>query len=430
MKKDKFRNKKWYNNAVAIVIGVVSYVALTNLDVINGFLRNVGGYFMPIFYGGVIAYLVNPLASSLQKRVFKHVRSETLKWTLSVFVGMFMVILFLSALLFMLVPQLIESILLLVSNMDNYIARLNLLIQSLNIGALDIGSQLESMMGSPEDLLRTASQFLSTSESMMGSPEDLLRTASQFLSTSLRRILSTSANIGRTIFNLLIASILSIYLLLAKDSIKSGSKRLMRSLMSQKWYDIVMNFMSRCNNILVRYIVFSLLDGVIVGGATAVFMAICGMQYVGLVSVVCGVTNLIPSFGPVIGAVIGGFILLLVNPWHALMFLGFTAILQTLDGYVIKPKLFGDSLGVSGLLILVSIVLFGNIFGVVGILLAIPLAAIIDFTYEEGILPLLEMRRAEKDAELIEEGPDEKESKEKLAAMEVLSEMSEGGKHK
>ena len=180
MKKDKFRNKKWYNNAVAIVIGVVSYVALTNLDVINGFLRNVGGYFMPIFYGGVIAYLVNPLASSLQKRVFKHVRSETLKWTLSVFVGMFMVILFLSALLFMLVPQLIESILLLVSNMDNYIARLNLLIQSLNIGALDIGSQLESMMGSPEDLLRTASQFLST---------------------SLRRILSTSANIGRTIFN-------------------------------------------------------------------------------------------------------------------------------------------------------------------------------------------------------------------------------------
>ena len=380
MKKDKFRNKKWYNNAVAIVIGVVSYVALTNLDVINGFLRNVGGYFMPIFYGGVIAYLVNPLASSLQKRVFKHVRSETLKWTLSVFVGMFMVILFLSALLFMLVPQLIESILLLVS--------------------------------------------------MMGSPEDLLRTASQFLSTSLRRILSTSANIGRTIFNLLIASILSIYLLLAKDSIKSGSKRLMRSLMSQKWYDIVMNFMSRCNNILVRYIVFSLLDGVIVGGATAVFMAVCGMQYVGLVSVVCGVTNLIPSFGPVIGAVIGGFILLLVNPWHALMFLGFTAILQTLDGYVIKPKLFGDSLGVSGLLILVSIVLFGNIFGVVGILLAIPLAAIIDFTYEEGILPLLEMRRAEKDAELIEEGPDEKESKEKLAAMEVLSEMSEGGKHK
>ena len=409
MKKDKFRNKKWYNNAVAIVIGVVSYVALTNLGVINDFLRNVGGYFMPIFYGGVIAYLVNPLATWLQKNVFKKLRGENLKWTLSVFLGMILVLLFLSALLFMLVPQLIESTMLLVSNMDSYIIRLNSLIEGLNIGALDIGSQVEEMMGAPEDLLKTASQFLST---------------------SLRRILSASATIGRTIFNLLIASILSIYLLLAKDSIKTGSKRLMRSLMSNKWYEIVLNFMTRCNNILVRYIVFSLLDGAIVGGANAVFMAICGMQYVGLVSVVCGVTNLIPSFGPVIGAVIGGFILLLVNPWHALLFLGFTAVLQTLDGYVIKPKLFGDSLGVSGLLILISIVLFGNIFGVVGILLAIPLAAIIDFTYEEGILPLLEMRRAKLDAEEAADEAEGIENGDELGALEVLTEMSEGKKRK
>ena len=153
MKKDKFRNKKWYNNAVAIVIGVVSYVALTNLGVINDFLRNVGGYFMPIFYGGVIAYLVNPLATWLQKNVFKKLRSENLKWTLSVFLGMILVLLFLSALLFMLVPQLIESTMLLVSNMDSYIIRLNSLIEGLNMGALDIGSQVEEMMGAPEDLL-------------------------------------------------------------------------------------------------------------------------------------------------------------------------------------------------------------------------------------------------------------------------------------
>jgi len=160
-----------------------------------------------------------------------------------------------------------------------------------------------------------------------------------------------------------------------------------------------MRFLSRCNDILVRYIVFSLIDAVIVGGATAVFMALTKMQYVGLIAVVCGVTNLIPSFGPIIGAVIGGFILLLVNPWHALMFLGFTAVLQTLDGYVIKPKLFGGSLGVSGLLILVAIIVFGNIFGIVGILLAIPLAAIIDFAYEDSILPYLEARRAKLDKE-------------------------------
>ena len=181
--------------------------------------------------------------------------------------------------------------------------------------------------------------------------------------------------------------------------------------MPDKVFRETMHFLGKCNDILIRYIVFSILDAVIVGGATAVFMAIARMDYIGLIAVVCGVTNLIPSFGPIIGGAIGGFILLLVNPLHALMFLAFTAVLQTLDGYVIKPKLFGDSLGVSGLLILVAIIVFGNAFGIVGILLAIPLAAILDFVYEEAVLPQLERRRARLDAEeaaLAETEPQEK----------------------
>ena len=378
MKRDKFKNKKWYNNAVAILIGVVGYVVLTRLGPIFEAVRGVLSKFAPIFLGCVLAYLVHPLASALHKRVFGKINRKNIGWALSVLLAMVLVIMVILVLLLMLIPQLIESILLLVSNMDSYIAQLNNLIANLNIGTLDLGNQLQEMMASSEDIIKTASQLLGT---------------------SMRKIAATSADIGKNLFNWLIAFILSIYLLMAKDNIKSGATRLLRALMPQKWYDIVVNFMARCNYILVRYIVYSLLDGAIVGGATAVFMAITGMQYVGLIAVVCGVTNLIPSFGPVIGCVIGGFILLLVNPWHALMFIIFTCILQTLDGYVIKPKLFGDSLGVSGLLILISIVLFGNIFGVVGILLAIPLAAIIDFVYEEGILPLLEARRARLDAE-------------------------------
>ena len=122
---------------------------------------------------------------------------------------------------------------------------------------------------------------------------------------------------------------------------------------------------------------------------------------------VVALTNLIPTFGPVIGTVIGGFILLLINPVHALAFIIFTLVLQTIDGYVIKPRLFGGTLGVSGLLILISIVVFGNIFGMVGILLAIPLAAILDFSYKEEILPVLERHRKKKDSSLeTDEKPD------------------------
>ena len=90
-------------------------------------------------------------------------------------------------------------------------------------------------------------------------------------------------------------------------------------------------------------------------------------------------------------------ILLFVNPWHALWFLVFTAILQTIDGYIIKPKLFGNTLGISSLWILASIIVFGRMFGVIGILIAIPLAAIFDIIYKEIILHGLETRREEKD---------------------------------
>ena len=121
------------------------------------------------------------------------------------------------------------------------------------------------------------------------------------------------------------------------------------------------------------------------------------MQYVGLVSVIVAVTNLIPNFGPIIGAVIGGFILVLVNPLHALMFVVFCIVLQFVDGYILKPKLFSGSLGVSGLLILIAGIVLGNLFGVLGMLLSIPAAAILSFIYHDYFLPNAEKRRREEE---------------------------------
>ena len=109
------------------------------------------------------------------------------------------------------------------------------------------------------------------------------------------------------------------------------------------------------------------------------------MPFTALVSVIVGVTNLAPTFGPIVGAIIGGFILLLVNPLMAFWFIIFTIILQTFDGYLIKPVLFGDTLGVSSIMILIFIIVGSRMFGVWGILLAIPTAAICDFIYKDFI---------------------------------------------
>ena len=199
-----------------------------------------------------------------------------------------------------------------------------------------------------------------------------------------------TASIGSHISAWLIGAIFAIYFLSEKDKLKTGAARLLKAILKQERYSKALPFLQKCDEILSRYIIFSLLDGTIVGIVNAVAMTIMGMPYVGLVSVIVGVTNLIPTFGPIIGAVIGAFILLLVNPTDVIGFLILTLVLQTVDGYIIKPKLFGDTFGVSGLWILAAVVVGGRVFGVIGILLAIPSMAILDYLYHEWFLPRLE----------------------------------------
>ena len=376
MRSGKMRDQNWYPYTVAACAAVLLYVVLTHLSEIGGAVRTFGGFFASLLLGCVLAYLMNPLAMLYQRSVFKSVRRDKLRWPLSVGLALLTVLLVLTLLLGTLIPQLVDSIGTLLGNMDGYLASLQSLAQQWGIA---------------EKL--NLDQLLSSTDSMISKVMD-------YLSDNLKNILSASAAVGKNVMNWVIALILSVYLLASKDSLKAGVSRLLRALMPRKRYDGVVTFFSRCDKILIRYIVYSLLDAAIVGVANAAFMMIFGMQYIGLVSMVVAVTNLIPTFGPVIGAVVGGFVLLLVNPMHALAFLIFTVVLQFLDGYVIKPKLFGDSLGVSGLLILVSVVVCGNMFGIVGILLSIPLAAILDFIYRDYLLPALEARRARSDKEV------------------------------
>lgn len=374
----KLRDQKWFPYTLAACIAVALYVILTHLTTIFDVVATFLGFFSAPFLGCVIAYLMNPLAMFFHRTVFKNMKKENLRWLASIVLAVLTLVLFLALLLSTLIPQLVESITMLASNMDGYIAAL---------------VQLSHTWGIAEYI--NLDEFMGTSGNLMSSLLGIAR-------DNMQNILSVSVTAGKSLMLWGLAFMLSVYLLASKESIKNGTKRFLRALLPEKRYQIAMGFLTRCNGILQRYIVFSILDAIIIGGANAVFMACAGMQYVGLISLVVAVTNLIPTFGPVIGAAIGGFILLLVHPLHALIFVVFSVILQTLDGYAIKPKLFGDSLGVSGLLILVSVIVCGNMWGIVGILLAIPLAAIIDFVYTDVVIPHLEERRHRLDSESAE----------------------------
>ena len=380
MGKRKFWEAPWYPTAVAICIGVVVYVVLSRISGIWEGLLSFLGYFKPVIMGCVIAYIVNPLAKRCE-RLFKDVENDGRRWILANVLAYVFVILFLVFALLILIPQLINSVETFIGNLDGYIASFNKALEywGLSKTTLDL------------------SQFIS-------SAEQFLTNFSDRILANVGGILTASANLGKNLASWLIAFVLSIYLLTEKPKLKVGLCRLLLALFGQERYDGLIIFFSRCHTICNQYIVYNLIDSVIVGVANAILMAIFGIEYVGLISFVVAVTNLIPTFGPMIGLVISGLILLMINPIHSLIFVLITLVLQTCDAYIIKPRLFGNSLGISGLWILVGVIVGGNMFGIIGILLAVPAVAIIDFIYRTYIIARLEQRRAAED--------DKRESKE------------------
>ena len=373
--KDKLRQKKWYPYAVAACIAVAFYVILTHLGSITSGLLTFIGYFDTVILGCVIAYIMNPLAMLFERTIFAKVGQDKFKWSLSIGAAVILLLLMAGFLLRTLIPQLMDSLIMLVSNMDVYLASLHDLIDKWGLS----------------EVLR--------SDRLFDSSEDVVKRVQAYFSQNAESLMGASAAAGRSLVKWVIAFVLSVYLLSAKTNLKNGIKHLLSTLIPEKQFNSFVSFISRCDRILVSYIVSSLIDAIIIGVLNLIFMSVMGMEYAGLISVVVAVTNLVPTFGPIVGGAVGGLILLLVKPLHALIFIIFTFILQFIDPYFIKPRLFSNTLGVSGLLIVVSVLVFGRMFGVAGILLSIPLAAILSFVYKDAILPALERRAARRKAE-------------------------------
>jgi len=290
-----------------------------------------------------------------------------------------------------LIPSLAKSASLLISNGQTYISNLEGYIDKISANLSKIGIEVGDIEESVESVL---TNFLN------GIPEHM------------GKILSTSVSVGSSFFNLVIGFILAIYFLMGKEEFRSGFRRLRHAIQTEKSYAAHSAFWKKCHEILIRYIGFDILDGIIVGVVNALLMCIFGLPYKSLISVIVGVTNLLPTFGPFIGAIVGAFILVLANPMHALIFIIFTLVIQLFDGYILKPKMFGGSLGVPDAWILISIVVGGKLFGAAGIVLAIPFAAIVSFTYEEWFMPLLLKRKAAIDKKEKEESQKEDGKKE------------------
>ena len=369
--KKRLSEKPWYNGAVIACIGVAFYVLLSNLPTVLSSVRVFLGSFNSIVLGAIFAYILNPLARFFERKLFGKMKVGNGRWYLSVTLAIVTALLALVLLIGALIPQLVQSLSTFAESFDAYASELIRMLKASPLGSVIDTEELQSL-----------------SQNAMGS-------ISSFVRANAGKILSAAADSGKGILSTAISLIVAVYFLADKRGVMAALRRLMKALFKPETVDAFSDFVHRCDTILIRYLGQSLLESLLVGAVNAVFMLVCGMQYIGLISVIVAVTNLIPNFGPIIGGVIGAFVLLLVNPLHALMFIVFCVLLQFVDGYILKPKLFSGSLGVSGLLILVAGIVLGEIFGVLGMLLSIPAAAILSFIYQDYFLARREARLAQ-----------------------------------
>ena len=369
-------NERWKEYALAGSVCVVLLVVLLKLGTIFGAIGKFLGMLSTIIIGVVIAYIINPLAVLFQKKIFGRMKKEKLAWLISVFLSFIIVLGLVVLLLAMLIPQVAGNISDIITNAQVYLARVG-----------EGGFRLAFLPDSINEALN---------DYFFGK-EGLVSKAGSFIADNMGTLIAATTNAGGKAASWAIGIIMAIYFLCEKEGIKAASAKLGKLIMAPMKYVRCEILLAKFHNIFSKYIVCEILDSIIVAIINAIFMVIAGLPNALFLSVIAGVTNLAPNFGPVVGLAINCFFLVLSSPHKVLMFIIFTVILQTVDGYILKPKLFGGALNVPGVLILVFIIFFSKLMGVSGILLAIPFAGIAMYLYNEALIPWLEFRKELKE---------------------------------
>ena len=367
---EKIKKQPWFTIAAALCIAVLLFFVLQNLATLWTIIQFIWNIISPLVLGVVFAYIIDPLVRLWERTIFKNMKNRGAARGISVAISIILILAFIVALLYILIPQLIASVETLMNNIGDYMQNLEGWLRSIGGGLFS--SSLDEI------------NFSDIGKEIVGLLGDIV---------SGEQLITTGINIGTGAVSVVISLILAIYFMLAKGRLIVLLKKVTALVVKQPRYGKLEKFAGQCNRILVRYICCTLLDALIVGVANAILMAIFGMPYIPIISLTVGVTNLAPTFGPIAGGAAGAFILLMINPWWALLFIIFTVGIQIVDAYILKPRLFAGQLGISPVLTLVSIIVFGRIFGVVGMLLAIPIAAILQYLVEEAAA-----RKARKDA--------------------------------
>lgn len=361
---------------IAVAVLIVFYMMLNNLEPIVSFLLGAYAIIRPFVWGVVVSYLLYHVTEFLKRTLFKGMKNTKLAHILAVSISLILTLVLLSLLMSAVVPQMVSAVSVLVNNSSSYIETLEKMLINIDRNLPFIDLDTESLADLGEDIFATATKWVKDNTDM---------------------IISTTVGVGNSIMNIVLIFFMVIYVLLDTDSLKRGVARFFQAVLSPLQYLNFSKFAFKADRVFMSFIGQNFIDAMLVGVVNYIFMLIMGMtDYAILISVIAGVTNFIPTFGPIIGAVVNTVLLLVIDPVDALWFFLWTFLLQTVDGYIVKPILFGKGVKVKSLWVLIAIVVGGGIGGVTGMIIGIPVFALIQDAYEEWVERLLEKKTIEE----------------------------------
>ena len=365
--------RKWYqldsralSNLIVVCTGILLYLCMTHLPQVKATVGSVVSVFAPFIAGFVIAYLLNTPVDFFERKVYCNVKKKRALSIVTVFLIAVSVI---AILLQLILPQVADSIRQLFSNLTAYLNNLTQTVQELTQRFHLEGEGLTNLVDHYNDFIRSLSSA------------DMVKRATEFLTSSAPELWNFGMSVGNGVVNGIVtamtAIIASIYMLSGKPRLVSQLKKLIYAMFPEKGASRILTVSGKANQIFVGFINGKLLDSAIIGVLCFLLCTLLKIPYAILVSVIVGVTNVIPFFGPIIGAVPCLMILVIVNPWSALRFGVLIIALQQFDGNILGPKILGDSTGLSAIWVLVAIVVGGGLFGFPGMLLGVPTFAVL-----------------------------------------------------
>lgn len=368
-----------------MVFAAVLVLLLTRLDFIATAVGTVVAVLTPFVVGFILAYVVNTPYMLFYNKTFafmdKKPADQRTKWEmflskmrkpLSLILAYAILLAVIAFLLEIIIPQITSSIQGVVDNFGSYYSSFQEWVFSV---AAKFGFKYEFMSDVFADINSFISNYTGGEISgNMGDINGIIQKVADFL---FPHIFDITKNIYNVVYNTIISFIVSIYYLANKEMLINQVKKITYSVVPQKYLGKVLRVTDLCNNMVGKFLYGKIIDSAIIGLLCFVTLAIFKIDYAVLLSVCVGLTNIIPFFGPIIGAIPGVILLLMISPKQALIFVIIIIVIQQLDGNFIGPKILGSSIGISGFWIMFSVLVGGGLFGFSGLLLGVPIFAVI-----------------------------------------------------